>query len=157
MITITILAIDQASKNTAYSVAINGKLDSYGMITASGERDERIYQMALLIRNKIDAIKPDIIYFENIQLQKGNVSTYQLLARLQGELIFMLRQMNMPYEIVAPSKWKSHLEINKCKRDWQKKACVEMMEKKYDLDLFGNDDIADSLGILTYAIDKNEQ
>lgn len=154
---IKILAIDQASKNTAYSVATNGKLDSYGMITASGKSDERIYQMALLIKTKIEEVKPDIVYFEDIQLQKGNVSTFKLLARLQGELIFMCRQMNMPYKIIPPATWKSHMGINKNKRDWQKQACVELMEKKYGLDLFDNDDIADSLGILTYAIDENEQ
>ena len=152
----TILALDQASRHTAYSVGQNGKLTDYGELKATGDGDDRIYQMALLIKNKIESVSPEIVVFENVQLQSGNVSTYQMLARLQGELIYILKQMNLPYEIVPPVTWKSYIGICKGKRDAQKKACIELMQKKYGLDLNGNDDIADSLGILTYAMNKKE-
>lgn len=113
--------------------------------------------MAVLIKKKIKQVKPDVVYFENIQLQAGNVSVYQMLARLQGELIFMFKEMKIPYKIVAPVTWKAHIGICKGKRDAQKQACIELMQERYGLDLFGNDDIADSLGILTYAIENEKE
>ena len=113
--------------------------------------------MAVLIKKKIKQVKPDVVYIENIQLQAGNVSVYQMLARLQGELIFMFREMKLPYKIVAPVTWKAHIGICKGKRDAQKQACIELMQKRYGLDLQGNDDIADSLGILTYAIENEKE
>ena len=151
-----ILALDQASRHTAFSVGKNGKLTDYGELKATGDGDDRIYQMALLIKNKIEEESPDIVMIEGIQLQSGNVSTYQMLARLQGELIFILKQMGMSYEIVPPVTWKAYIGICKGKRDAQKKACIEIMQQQYGVDLNSNDDIADSLGILTYAINKKE-
>ena len=145
------MAIDQASRHSAFSIGVNGKLTDYGELNASGEGDDRIYEMAVLIKNKILQTKPDVVYFENIQLQSGNVSVYQMLARLQGELIFMLKEMKISYHVVAPVTWKANIGICKGKRDVQKQACIELMQERYGLDLCGNDDIADSLGILTYA------
>lgn len=113
--------------------------------------------MAVLIKKKIKQVKPDVVYFENIQLQAGNVSVYQMLARLQGELIFIFKEMGLPYKIVAPVTWKANIGICKGKRDVQKQACIELMQERYGLDLFGNDDIADSLGILTYAIENEKE
>ena len=149
-----ILAIDQASRHSAYSIGVNGKLTDYGMIEAFGEGEDRIYEMAVLIKNKIKETKPDIVYIENIQLQTGNVSVYQMLARLQGELIYICKEMKIPYKIVAPVTWKANIGICKGKRDIQKQDCIELMQEKYNLNLNGNDDIADSLGILTYAISQ---
>lgn len=152
-----ILAIDQASRHSAFSIGVNGKLTDYGELNANGEGDDRIYEMAVLIKKKIKQVKPDVVYFENIQLQAGNVSVYQMLARLQGELIFMFKEMGLPYKIVAPVTWKANIGICKGKRDVQKQACIELMQERYGLDLFGNDDIADSLGILTYAIENEKE
>lgn len=152
-----IFAIDQASRHSAFSIGVNGKLTDYGELNANGEGDDRIYEMAVLIKAKIKQVKPDVVYFENIQLQAGNVSVYQMLARLQGELIFMFKEMGLPYKIVAPVTWKANIGICKGKRDVQKQACIELMQERYGLDLFGNDDIADSLGILTYAIENEKE
>lgn len=152
-----ILAIDQASRHSAYSIGVNGELTDYGVIEAEGEGDDRIYQMATLLKKKIKTVKPDVVYIENIQLQQGNVSVYQMLARLQGELIYIFKEMKLPYKIVAPVTWKANIGICKGKRDVQKQACVELMQKKYGVALNGNDDIADSLGILTYAFEEKEK
>lgn len=63
----------------------------------------------------------------------------------------MLKEMKISYHVVAPVTWKANIGICKGKRDVQKQACIELMQERYGLDLCGNDDIADSLGILTYA------
>lgn len=152
----TILAIDQASCKSGYSVGINGKLVQYGIVEAKGEGDSRIYDMANKLKHKIVEVKPDSIYIENIQLQAGNVSTYQMLARLQGMIIWITKELNIPLEIVPPVTWKSSIGICKGKRKDQKEACIKYVEDKYSIDLYDSDDIADSIGILTYAMNKKE-
>lgn len=156
MICIKILAIDQASRCSGYSVGINGKLDQYGTIKATGEGDDRICDMANKIKEKIIEVNPDKLYVEHIQLQSGNVSTYNMLARLQGMIIWIARELNVPLEIVPPVTWKASIGICKGKRQEQKEACIEFVESKYSIDLYESDDMADSIGILTYAMNNNE-
>ena len=156
MITIKIPAIDQASRKSGFSVGINGELTDSGMICAKGEGDDRICDMANKIKEKIIEVKPDKVYVENIQMQQGNVSTYQMLARLQGMIIWIARELNVPLEIVPPVTWKASIGICKGKRQEQKEACIEFVENKYGIDLYDSDDIADSIGILTYAMNINE-
>ena len=151
-----ILAIDQASRHSGFSVGVNGKLDQYGIIEAKGEGDERIYEMANKIKDKIIEVKPDKVFVEHIQMQQGNVSTYNMLARLQGMIIWIAKELNVPFEIVPPVTWKASIGICKGKRDAQKKACIEYVEHTYGINLFDSDDVADSIGILTYAMNKGE-
>lgn len=158
----TVIAFDQATKNTAYSIGINGKLANYGTISAKGDADIRSYKMTNMIIDKIDEVKPDLVVFEDIQLERGNVKVYQVLARLQGMIIYKLNEMGIKYETIAPSKWKSNIDIFKKPkdvkgintRDWQKAECVKYVSNRYNIDLNDNDDIADSIGILIYAHDK---
>ena len=151
-----ILALDQASRKTGFSVGINGKLIDSGVICAKGEGDDRICDMANKIKDKIIEVKPDKVYAENIQMQQGNVSTYQMLARLQGMIIWISKELNIPLEIVPPVRWKASIGICKGKRQEQTAACIEYVESKYGIDLYESDDIADSIGILTYAMNNNE-
>ena len=151
-----ILALDQASRKTGFSVGINGKLIDSGVICAKGEGDDRICDMANKIKDKIIEVKPDKVYAEHIQLQSGNVSTYNMLARLQGMIIWISKELNIPLEIVPPVTWKASIGICKGKRQEQKAACIEYVESKYGIDLYESDDIADSIGILTYAMNNNE-
>ena len=156
VINIKILAFDQASRHTAFSVGINGKLADYGELKATGDGDDRIYQMSCLIKNKIQEVKPDAVYIENIQLQSGNVSTYQMLARLQGMIIWITKELAIPLEIIPPVTWKATIGICKGKRDEQKRKCIEYVENTYKINLFDNNDIADSIGILTHAMMTTE-
>lgn len=153
-----ILAFDQASKNTAFAIGENGKLADYGMLVARGEKDDRVYNMATLIEEKIKEVNPDIVLFENIQLQTGNVKTYQILAHLQGMLIYIIKKLSLSYSVIAPVTWKIGIGINnKLKRDGQKAECIKIIESKYNIDLDSNDDLADAIGILTYFMEKGDK
>lgn len=148
-----ILCFDQASRRTAFSVGENGKLTDYGMILASGDGDNRIFEMTDLIKRKITEIAPDLVILENIQLQSGNVKTYQMLARLQGMIIYNVIKFGIPYKIVPPVTWKSHCGFAKNKRDFQKQASIKYAESRFNVELENNDDLADSMNILAYAVD----
>ncbi len=152
-----IICFDQASRKTAFSVGENGKLTDYGMILANGDGDDRIFEMTDLIKRKITEIAPDLVVLENIQLQEGNVKTYQLLARLQGMIIYAVKNIGIPYKIVPPVTWKSHCGFAKDKRIFQKQASIKYAESRFNVALSGNDDLADSMGILAYAVDCIEK
>lgn len=65
-----------------------------------------------------------------------------------------LYDMDLSFDIVRPSVWKSYLGVAKGKRDVQKINTIKKIEEIYGLDLEDNDDIADAIGIGHYAINN---
>ena len=153
---IKIIAIDQASINTAYSVWIDSELIKYDMLVADKKikSHARIRQMSVKIAEMIESEKPDFVIFEDCQLQAGNAATFQVLCQLQGMIMSKLYDMDLSFGIVRPSVWKSFLGVAKGKRDVQKANTIKKIEEMYSLDLADNDDIADAIGIGHYAINN---
>ncbi len=153
---IKILAIDQASIHSAYSVWNDSELIKYGTVTADKKIKThlRIRQMSVGLMEVINEIEPDYVVFEDCQLQAGNAATFQVLCQLQGMLMDVLYNKGVQFDIVRPSVWKSFLGVAKGKRDEQKAKTLEKIEKKYEVELDGNDDIADAIGIGHYAVNK---
>ena len=151
---IKIIAIDQASINTAYSVWVDSELIKYDMLVADKKikSHARIRQMSVKIAEMIESEKPDFVIFEDCQLQAGNAATFQVLCQLQGMIMSKLYDMDLSFGIVRPSVWKSFLGVAKGKRDVQKANTIKKIEEMYSLDLVDNDDIADAIGIGHYAI-----
>lgn len=149
------LCLDQASKHTAYTVSReNGKLARYGIIVREEkDSEQRLFLMVQDIKKIIKKEKPTLVVFEDIQLQQKNVIVYKCLARLQGMIIYMLKEMDVNYVCVPPATWKSHVGITKGKRDEQKKLSIVKAEETYNISVDGNDDLADVLNINTYTKD----
>lgn len=153
---IKIIAIDQASINTAYSVWIDSELIKYDMLVADKKikSHARIRQMSVKIAEMIKNEKPEFVIFEDCQLQAGNAATFQVLCQLQGMIMSKLYDMDLSFGIVRPSVWKSFLGVAKGKRDVQKANTIKKIEEIYGLDLEDNDDIADAIGIGHYTINN---
>ena len=142
MVKIKVVAIDQASINTAYSVWQDSELIKYDTLVADKKikSHARIRQMSMKISEMIVNESPDFIIFEDCQLQ--------------GMIMSKLYDMELSFDIVRPSVWKSYLGVAKGKRDIQKANTIKKIEEIYKLDLQENDDIADAIGIGHYAINK---
>lgn len=153
---IKVLAIDQASVNSAYSVWEDSELIFYDVISADKKIKShlRLRQMTLHIFEIIKQHSPDYVVFEDCQLQAGNAATFQILCQLQGMIMDNLYNMNIKFDIVRPSVWKSYLGVAKGKRDVQKANTLKKIEEIYKIDLYGNDDMADAIGIGHYAINN---
>lgn len=153
---IKVLAIDQASIHSAYSVWEDSKLIEYGTVTADKKIKThlRIRQMSVKIAEVIDKFTPDYVIFEDCQLQAGNAATFQVLCQLQGMIMNILYGKGIQFDIVRPSVWKSFIGVAKGKRDEQKAKTLEKIEQIYQVKLDGNDDIADAIGIGHYAVNK---
>lgn len=151
---IKILAIDQSTKITGYSIWEDKKLINYGIIEVDqNEKNpiERMCQMYFLIKNLIDEIEPEFVTIEGIQFQR-NYSTYSLLSQLQGLIFSILFERDMAFLLVEPTKWKSFCKIKGRKRIEQKANTIQMVKDKFNIEV--SEDIADAIGIGLYTVNK---
>lgn len=131
----TILAFDQATAKTGYSVFKDTKYKTHGKIDIK-EKDtqERVKEMFLAIAKIIDKYKPDVVYVEGVAMQ-SNVATLSLLARLQGMIIGYCYAHGIRPEMLSPTVWRHSLGFKQggTKRDVLKKQAKEYVENKYHI------------------------
>lgn len=152
MKTTKILALDQATKVSGYSVFNNKNLDTYGLLKVNEKEKnpiERMKEMNDKIIALIDGVKPDYIVFENVQFQ-NNYGTFQQLSQLQGVIMAFLFCKNIGFTVIEPSAWKSFCGIKGRKRIEQKANTQKFVKEKYKLDV--SEDEADAIGIGYWAI-----
>jgi len=114
-----------------------------------------VYENILLpakqtIRNLISKTQADIIVIEDIQQQNQNVDTYKKLAMLMGVLLCLFNEIDKPYEIVPPSRWKSYCEIKGKRRSEQKENTVIFAKDKFELEDITEDE-ADAVSLGWFA------
>lgn len=156
-----ILAFDQASITSGWSVFDGEKLVSYGKWTSEGTHStERIGQTKYWVASMVSKWKPDLLVFEDIQLQKfgdGNeaVLTYKKLAHLQGVLKNFAFENGIPYKVVSPSTWRAYSEIKGKTRTDKKKNAQIKIKKLYDVSV--TQDEADAILIGAWAVHEHNQ
>ena len=84
-----ILALDQSSRCSGFSVFENGKLLTYGKFTfEDADLGERLCKIKNKILELIEQYNIDELIFEDIQLQNNitqNVQTFKTLAEVYGQ------------------------------------------------------------------------
>lgn len=152
-----ILALDQASHVTGYSIFDGPTLVSYGTFEAK-ETDEakRFHEIRLWLISMVENWQCDIIGIEGIQYQQTmGVTTFQTLARLQGVLMDLCVELNIPYVICPTNTWRAHCGVKGTKRTDKKRSMQLLVKEWYDVTV--SDDIADAVGIGKYVTDTNQQ
>lgn len=133
-----ILALDQASRTSGWSVFENGKLVTYGKFTV----DDTDFGLRLQkIRNKVKSLiethNPDEVVFEDIQLQANqgnNVDTFKKLAEVFGVIYELLTELNISNRAVLSTVWKSKLKLlhgTGQKRESQKQEAQRWVAETY--------------------------
>ena len=148
------MALDQSTKITGYSVWENNNLVDYGVLEANTKEKnpvERMYQMYFLVKDLINKLQPNFVSIEGVQFQ-NNFATYGKLSQVQGIIISILFNINVPFIIVEPSVWKSFCGIKGRKRVEQKANTIVMVKDKFDIEV--SEDIADAIGIGYYTVNK---
>lgn len=145
-----VLALDQATKITGYSIFDNKKLIHYGTFETCLEdeiaRDSAIKTWLL---STLDNWKPDIVGIEGIQYEeKFGVTTFETLARLQGILLETLYWEKIPYKICPTNTWRAHCGVKGKTRPDKKRSMQTIVKKEYDISV--SDDEADAIGIGKY-------
>lgn len=149
----TILAFDQATRTSGWSVFKDNKLIDHGTFTFT---DNNLGLRLWKIRQKVEELYreylPDKIVYEDIQLQQGavnNVTTFKSLAEVFGIIYEYATELGLPNEAILSGTWRKGLGIAGIKRE-ERKANTQ----KWVLDHCGvrvTEDEADAIAIGAYA------
>ena len=134
-----ILAFDQSTKISAYSVFINNEYVESGYIDLHKIKDtsERIRAMGVELGKVIEKYQPDKVVLEEVA-QQSNPLTLKLLARIQGVIIGFCAAHDIETYIIEPSKWRSALEFKigaGVKRQELKDQAIQYVKNTYGLEL----------------------
>jgi Holliday junction resolvasome RuvABC endonuclease subunit len=138
-----ILAFDQSTRVTGYSLFVDGEYVDSGVIDLGKNKntEDRSKQMGLAICQVIVDSKPDTVIIEEVAMQ-SNAQTLKLLARIQGVAIGFCAAHNIPLHILAPSKWRSQLSFKQgraVKRDELKRQSFDYVRKHFGFGNFSED------------------
>ena len=153
-----ILALDQSSKITGYSIFDDSTLIKYGTVEIGGNNvAQRLLKVREWIRHVHTAWEPDLIVIEDIQMQSDeydgtkNVITFKILAMLIGVLETFFSENGINYELANISKWRQNEQIKGKTRSDKKRSAMLRVEKCYGIK--PTDDEADAILIGRYMID----
>lgn len=154
-----LLALDQSSHTTGYTVLNNGKIVKVSHFDCVGnDLGDRLYQLRNYINDLINEYDIDEVVFEDIQLQDVNgnketgIKTFKILAETFGVVHELLTERKIKYSAVLPIKWKAHFKIAGKGRVQEKKMAQSYVEKNYKINC--TEDEADSLCIALYQFDQ---
>ena len=152
-----ILALDQATRTTGWSVFQEDQLIASGTFTFE---DDDFALRLVKIRNKVISLTEQYginkILLEDIQLQgqSNNVESYRQLADVRGVLCELAREMNIPHEIIHSQTWKSVLDIKGRDRATQKRNAQAFVLATYGKKV--SQDESDSICIGSAYIKSNK-
>ena len=148
-----ILALDQASRQSGYSIFKNNELIKFGTIKLEDENvGARLVQLRQSIKFLIAENQIDYVVFEDIQMQTSvgnNVKTFKVLANVFGVILELCEELKIKYDIVSSNTWKSTLKIKGRNRAEQKKNAQLFVEETYGVRC--TQDEADAICIGTHA------
>lgn len=134
-----VLAFDQSTKISAYSIFIDNEYVESGYIDLHKIKDtsERIRAMGVELGKVIEKYQPEKVVLEEVA-QQSNPLTLKLLARIQGVIIGFCAAHNIETYIVEPSKWRSVLGFKigaGVKRQELKAQAIKYVKDTYALEL----------------------
>lgn len=164
-----ILALDQATVISGWAIYDDKELIKYGIISPneSFTKTTRISIVRQWLINIIDSAKPDLILFEDIQLQDFNksfspyqkkqydsigVTTFKALAELLGVLENVAYENNIPYKIIHSATWRADVGVSGRSRSDKKKNAQLLVKKWYDIKV--SEDEADAICIGKYGVNN---
>lgn len=144
-----VLAFDQSTKISAYSLWIDGEYVEVGVIDLHKMKDtsERVRAMGVELCNTIEKYQPQVVVLEEVA-QQSSPLTLKLLARIQGIIIGFCAAHNIDTYIIEPSKWRSILKFkigSGVKRAELKAQSIKYVKDAYNLDL--SEDCCESICI----------
>ena len=153
-----ILAFDQSSRTSGYSVFEDNKLKEHGTFTFSNsDLGVRLYKIRQKVEELINLYHPDKIIFEDIQLQDeiysqksiGNVKTFKTLAEVFGIIYELATELNIDNEAYLAGTWRKGLGIAGNHRDQQKANAQKWVYDNYGIRVV--EDEADAICIGAYG------
>ncbi len=151
-----IIGFDNASHNMGVAIFDSGKLVFYKLLQFNqGTTVQRLNKIRDVLETQIiPEWQPDIIQIEGIQHQ-ASYATYEVLTKLQGIFEMAADRFGVTIEKDRSSTWRSHFNINRRKREDDKKAAIDLVKDMYDIEV--TDDIAEAILIAKYRFDMTNK
>lgn len=147
-----VLALDQASRVTGWSIYDGKELVKFGTFKAPElDEIERYDAIKNWLVSMIANWKPDHIGLEGIQYEQNfGVTTFQTLARLQGILMECCYEQKVPFTLCPTNTWRNRCGVKGRARADRKRSAQLLIKEKYDVT--ATDDEADSILIGQYLV-----
>lgn len=139
------MGLDASTTKTGYSIFNDNRLVKYGCIKAKKNFAwrERIALLGVELEKLIKENNVGRIVVEDVPLIGGKnrpIQTAVMLGAVQGMIITIGNQTNVPIIYKAPSQWRSPIGLYDgtkvgTRRDVMKQKSVEMANKLFHLDL----------------------
>ena len=149
-----LLALDQSSRITGYSIFKDGELIKYGLIKLT---DDDIGLRLNKLRNRLAVLiaNYDIneIIFEDIYMageKINSIPTFKVLAEVFGICEELCVDLNIKHQAVIAKVWKANINIKGKTRAEQKKNTKDYVLQKYNLKV--SEDVSDAICIGIYAL-----
>lgn len=145
-----VLALDNATKITGYSIFENGKLLHYGIkeIDSSTPQKLRIAYMKQWFVSMLTVWDIDSVGLENVQYQ-GNAQTLITLSKLLGALEVASLEYNIEPYVVSSQTWKSFCKVKGRNRYQDKEKAQNHVKVKYGIIV--SQDAADAICLGEYV------
>ena len=150
-----LLALDQSSHTTGYTILDDGKIIKVSHFDCVGnDLGDRLVQLRDKINSLIDDNNINEVVFEDIQLQDVNgnketgIKTFKILAEAFGVVEELLTEKKIKHSTILPIKWKAHFKIAGKGRSQEKKMTQAYVLDNYKIKC--TEDEADSLCIALY-------
>lgn len=149
-----ILALDQATYTSGYSVFSNKNLVDYGFYESSGNNDiERCAHVKEWMESLIHTYEIDFVGFEGIQYQSSvGVTTFETLARLQGILMECCYELGVSYGVVNTNTWRENCGVKGRTRTDKKRSAQILVKQWYQVE--ATEDECDAILIGKYYNDS---
>lgn len=146
-----VLALDQATNISGFSVFDGTTLRQYGTYTAFGSQHERINKIKKWVLKLVEAWHPDEIGIEGISTDAlQNLKTTEALCRLAGVLIDALYERGIRVNVIAVNQWRKACGVKGNIREEQKQSMQQIVKQRYNINV--TEDEADAIGIGTYLV-----
>lgn len=157
-----VLALDQSSHKTGYSVYDGQELIGHGVFeTRKKESIERIEELCDWLQSMIILWKPDLVGMEDIQYNPNmpsndsysdgavkNHNAFKLLGQVMGALIITILRNKCAVGVVLIATWRKYCGVKGNKRADQKRSAQMLVEKWHGIKV--TDDESDAICIGKY-------
>ena len=143
------LSLDQSLASTGWAVFKDSELVDFGVfqVPKTKPMDVRLMQIQKEVSELYARFEFDEVFFEDIQMQAGNALTYKHLAYVQAALMLWCGNMDIDYDILAPSHWRKVLGGSfGRKRVEQKQHAINLVKDWYDTEVSSDEADAICLG-----------
>lgn len=154
-----IIGIDASTKSTGVSIFKNNIFSSYRLIRCN---DKNVYDRIEYMKKEITKIfyenNPNFVFIENVPLSSSvNKLVAEHLLVLQGVIFSISIDFGCKFITMQPQQWRklACVKPESRKRESQKKAAIELVNKKYSFEfewidnkhdsISGNSDICESI------------